>query len=250
MALALAPETTRWQGPFGLVPPPEIAIQCEAFNGTLETLIKCVIQQKVDLWDIPLHPICLAYVDYLLDQPDEDVDSVSSAMLAMAYLLERKAHRLLPLPEPIEELDGLAYEGPGLEFYQPVLLGLEESFEERQRLFFRSADAREDYEIPIDLGKITTSDLGRALEALLDKAVPELPHVSFGRPRRSLADQMKIVARCLSESPRALPDLVEGEFTRGEALWWFLALLELIRLSAAVVMLGQDGSLLFSIGKS
>lgn len=249
MALALAPEVTRWQGPLGMIAPPEIAIQCEAFEGTLGTLIKCVLNQKVDLWDIPLHPICQAYVDYLLERPDEDVDSVSSALLAMAYLVERKAYRLIPLPESTEEDEALPYDGPGLEYFQPALLGLEENFEERQRLFFRSADAREEYEIPLDLGKVTVMDLGRALEALLEKAVEEPKVVQFGRPRRSLSEQMKVVARCLDGAPRPLDQLVEGEFTRTEALWWFLALLELIRVSTAFVTLGQDGELLFALAQ-
>lgn len=250
MALALAPESPRWLGPLGLIAPPEIAIQCEAFEGTLGTLIKCALQQKVDLWDIPLHPICQAYVDYLLERPDEDADSVSSALLAMAYLVERKAFRLLPLPGCGEELDDIPYDGPGLDYYQPALLGLEESFEERQRLFFRSTDARDDYEIPLDLGKVTTLDLGRALESLLERAVEVTPQVNFGRPRRSLSEQMQIVGRCLLAEPKALVELVEGEFTRTEALWWFLALLELIRLSLAIVTLGPDGALLFSLGNS
>lgn len=247
MSVAVASnESLVLQGPLGLIAPPNIAIECDAFQGTLGALIKCVLHQKIDLWDIPLQPICQAYVEYLLETDENDVDGASTAMVAMAYLIERKAFRLIPLPEPSEEdlLEGL-YEGPEIIDFQEALLSLEERFEERQNLFFRSVDVRHEYEIPVSLGKITVADLGRALENLLAKAQEETT-VMMSRPRRSLAEQMRVVERCLSHEPRPLETLVEGEFTRAEALWWFLALLELIRLSQAWVELGPDGQVLFS----
>ena len=248
MALALAPhEPLVMQGPLGLIAPPEIAIECAAFQGTLGTLIKCVLAQKVDLWEIPLHPICQAYVEYLLETDESDVDGAATAMVAMAYLVERKAFRLIPLPEPAEEdlLEGL-YDGPEILDFREALLCLEERFEDRQNLFFRSVDVRREYEIPVELGKVTVADLGRALENLLAKAKDE-PVVMLGRPRRSLTEQMRVVERCLSLEPRPLEILVEGEFTRTEVLWWFLALLELIRLSQAWVEMSPDGVVLFSL---
>lgn len=246
MSVAIVPnETLTLQGPLGLIAPPDIAIECAAFSGTLGMLIKCVLHQRVDLWDIPLHPICQAYVEYLLETNENDVDGASTALVAMAYLIERKAHRLIPVPEVVEdELENL-YSGPEIIDFQSALLSLESRFEERQHLFFRTADVRHEYEIPVTLGKVGPADLGRALESLLAKAKAD-PPVMLGRARRSLADQMRVVARCLTASPTTLVDLVEGEFSRSEALWWFLALLELIRLDQARVEMNATGDVLFS----
>ena len=44
---------------------------------------------------------------------------------------------------------------------------------------------------------------------------------------------------------KAIPDeIATGEFTRSEVVWWFLALLELIRLGQAMVTL-KDGDVRF-----
>lgn len=245
MATALATaEPILFQGPLGLMAPPEISIECDAFQGTLGTLLRCVVHQKIDLWDIPLHPICQAYLDYLVESDHGDVEGASAALVAMAYLVERKAFRLLPLPEPEPDEDWAdAYDGPEILDFREVLMSLEERFEARQGLFFRASEVKVDYELPVEIGKVTVADLSRALETLLAKAKDE-PEALLARPRRSLAEQMKIVARCLTLEPRPLVALVEGEFTRAEAMWWFLALLELIRLGEATVTL--DGEALFA----
>ncbi len=232
------------QGPLGLIAPPEIAIDCEAFTGTLGTLIRCVLHQKVDLWDIPLRPICQAFLDYVLESQTEDVDSAATALLAMAFLVERKAFRLLPLPEVEAEFEDEVYAGPEILDFKEALNVLEARFEERQDLFFRSVDMRHEYEVPVELGSVTTADLGRALQTLLDKAVDE-PNLMMSKPRRSLAEQMRIVDRCLGIKPMPLVELVEGVFNRQEALWWFLALLELMRLGTAGALMSEDGEVRF-----
>lgn len=229
----------------GLIAPPEIAIECGAFTGTLGTLVRCVMQQKIDLWEIPLYPVCQAYLAYLTEASPDDWDGSSTALLAMSYLVERKAFRLLPLPEPEpEEWDDAVYEGPEILDFREVLLALEERFESRQNLFFRTSDPRGEYEIPFDLGRVTVDDLGRALQSLLNRAT-ESPEFLVSKPRRSLAEQMEVVERRLSPEPQDLLALMEGEFTKEEAMWWFLALLELIRLGKGQAVCQEDGVVRF-----
>ena len=109
---------------------------------------------------------------------------------------------------------------------------------EREQIFFRTIEGAAAYELPIDTETVTTADLARALEFLLARAVPD-PIEPLGRPRRSLSEQMGIVLRALPREPATLDQIVTGEFTRAEVVWWFLALLELIRLGQATVVLRE-----------
>lgn len=238
----------RYVGPLGGHHPPEIGIECPAFSGSLGTLVQCVVSRKIDLREIPIHPICVAYAQYLIQSDVPDLDGAMSALLALAYLVERKAEGLLPVPEP-EPTDELEYfdvgTGVNLGDFRPVLQALNEQADQRDLLFFRNpGDDPGLYELPVSIHNVAPIDLGRALEQLLAKAIPESPE-PLGRPRRSLAEQMNVVLRCLNAEPRPIQALVEGEFTRLEAVWWFLALLELIRTGQAMVDVREDGDTVF-----
>jgi hypothetical protein len=55
---------------------------------------------------------------------------------------------------------------------------------------------------------------------------------------------MGVVLRALPDKFETLDRIVTGEFTRSEVVWWFLALLELIRLGQAKVAV-QEGDVRF-----
>ena len=234
-------------GPLGVFAPPDIQIECPAFTGSLALLFTFVRDHKVDLLDIPLAPICLAYVEYLAGSQQTELESSAVAATALAYLLERKAHLLLPTLKQEEEEEDLELESidPTAHLYAPAVRSLQERLNEREQMFFRSREgAAILYELPIDTESVTTADLARALESLLARAIPD-PVEPLGRPRRSLTEQMGIVLRALPENPATLDHIVVGEFTRGEVVWWFLALLELIRLGQAIVVM-QDNQPAFA----
>ena len=120
--------------------------------------------------------------------------------------------------------------------------------EERSQMFFRAPDAGpEPYELPLNLENVSSGDLARALERLLLRAKPE-PVRPLGKPRKSLSDQMRIVLHALSESWQSLDDMVEDPFTRSDAVYWFLALLELIRLGQAAAKV-EGEAVLFARAK-
>ena len=73
-----------------------------------------------------------------------------------------------------------------------------------------------------------------AFDRLMRRALPdEMPDLS--RPKPSLREQMLKVSARLSDDWRSIDDLFEEPITRSEAVFWFLALLELIRLGRCVV---------------
>lgn len=235
-------------GPLGFVAPPEILIECEAFSGSLGMLFHCVREHKVDLLGIPLAPICEAYFRHILQSDLQDLEASATAMTALAYLLERKAWLLLPRPEEAEEPtadDLMDDRNPTVHEYGQAIEALKHLQEERGHLFFRSLPG-EQYELPFELGEATAQDLARALQKLLAKAKPD-PVQPLGAPRRLLSDVMLVVMEALPAEPKPLDQIFDGEFTRSEVVWWFLALLELIRLGQARVRM-TNGEPCFSRG--
>jgi segregation and condensation protein A len=231
----------------GVVAPPPIHIESPAFEGSLGTLFRLVRDHRVDLLGVPLFPICEAYFAYLLQAETDNLDEAAAALAALAYLLERKAWMLLPGPdpepeaeEPMELPEATTYE------YRAAIEALAQWHEDRASLFFRSPDAGPDpYELPYTLGDVGVADLARALERVLSKAEPE-PMKPLSRPRRSLAEQMRRVLLAVSDRWQNLGTLLPPPYTRWDAVYWFLALLELIRLGQVAARLTETGDVEFA----
>lgn len=236
-------------GPFGLTAPPPIEIECPAYTGSLAALFTCLRAQRIDLLGVPLAPICEAYYHYLIEAAAEDVDAAATALLALSYLIERKSWLLLSAPEqeePEQEELGAPFESTVGE-YGPVIESLRQLSDEREQTFFRGFGSAP-YEMPFDLGNITSADLASAIGRVLARATPDIPE-TLAHARRSLSEQMTLAQRALRASWRAMEAMVEGPLTRMEAVWWFLALLELIRLGQARARV-TEGELLFALPKA
>ncbi len=239
MSALVLPTPQQVSAAFGVIEPPPIQIDCDQFQGSLATLFVLVREHKIDLMGIPLGPICEAYFRYLLESTEPCVESHAVAVAALSRLLDKKAALLIapPAEEECEEDQLFDDFEPTIHEFMPAIEDLLGRKSERESLYFRAAGAAENYELPFEADSITTLDLARALERLLAKAKPDPP-----RPlatRRSLSDQIAIVLRALPEEPLPLDQIVDTEFTRSEAVWWFLALLELIRLGQARVVIAE-----------
>jgi segregation and condensation protein A len=225
----------------GVVAPPPIHVLTPTFDGSLAMLFQCVRDHKVDLMDVPLAPICEAYFMYLMQSPIVELDEAAAALIALAYLLERKAWGLLPVaePEPVEE-EPMELPSPSVAQYNTAIEALNIWQEERSKTFFRSFEGGPDpYEVPYTLKNVSPSDLAIAFERVLKRAKPDTVQ-PLGAPRKSLAQQMSVVLKTLAKEWLSLDVLVPEEITRSEAVYWFLALLELIRLGQASVRLHNN----------
>jgi segregation and condensation protein A len=225
----------------GVVSPPPIHVQTPTFEGSLATLFACVRDHKIDLLDVPLFPICEAYFAYMLNADLRSLDEAAAALAALSYLLERKAWLLLPVPDPEPEMDeAMEALEPTIHEFFPAIEALRLWHDERSMLFFRSPEAGPDpYELPYQLANVSVGDLARAFERLLKKAAPE-PLEPLSKPKRSLQEQMKAVLLAVGTEFKTLEQLVAEPFTKSEAVYWFLALLELIRLGQVVARVTGD----------
>lgn len=231
---------------FGVFAPTPIYVQSPKFEGSLATLFRCVRDHKVELRDVSLQPICEAYFEYLLSSADSNIDEAGSALTVLAFLLERKAWQLLPSVEPepeIEEETVLSL--PSVGEYRLAIEALRNSHFERSSLFFRPESAGPDpFETPVVMTEIGPQDLAVAFSQLLRRAKPEPPPF-LAKNRRSLSETMALVIVAVSDRWLRLTELAPDPITLGEAVMWFLALLELIRLGQVSLRLG-DGEVQFA----
>lgn len=222
--------------PLGVVAPLPIHVESPAFTGPLESLFLSVRDHRVDLLDVPLFPICEAYLMYLSHLPETPLDEAATALSALAYLVERKAWLLLSPPEPEDEPEAweepLALEPPPTMEFRAAMGLLESWGEERAKWFFRSSGmGSEPYELPYQLANVSADDLALALSRALRRA--QVEDVKLAKPKRSLADQMERVREVLTEEWATLSNLAGETSTRLDVVYWFLALLELVRLGEA-----------------
>lgn len=203
-------------------------------------LLECVRSQRIDLADVPLEPICRAVLEYLSQDASQNLEGSAAALHLMAFFLERKAHELLPVEtedaeQATEWLEALE---PWVAEFEPAIHHLVGRKDGREQLFFRG-EVQGEYELPLAMGEATTLDLARALQMLLRRATPDVP-TPTGPPRRSLAQQMAAILDSLDSEFQSLEQVAPYPFTRTEAVWWFLAMLELIRLRKIRVRFEQD----------
>jgi segregation and condensation protein A len=216
----------------GIVSPPPIQVDFPKFSGSLAQLFACVREHKIDLLDVPLLPICEAYFRYILAQEEPDLNESAAALAALAFLLERKAWLLLPLPaqpEPDEpEAMELAERTIHEYFYAVDFLRL--GFESRSRLFFRSANqSAQEYELPFPVESLEALALAEALREVIERTrPPEMNHVT--RIGRALADEMVKLLKRIGEAWESFGMLLPDEASREDAVYVFLSLLELMRL--------------------
>jgi segregation and condensation protein A len=226
----------------GIVSPPPIHVELPAFSGSLGQLFACVREHKLDLLDVPLLPICEAYFRYLLSQETPDLNESAAALAALAFLLERKAWLLLPLPvqaEPEEPEVSELVERTIHEYFGAIDF-LRAGHEQRSMLFFRSPNQDgHEYELPVSTETLEISALAEALQrVLLRNKPPEMPNVT--RIGRALADEMRKVLLRLSREWENFEMLVTGEASREDAVYVFLSLLELIRIGSVQARLSGE----------
>lgn len=225
----------------GIVAPPPIEVSSPEFSGSLGVLLQLVQDRKIDLMRVPLFPVCEAYFQYLLKSQAHNLDEAAAALLALAYLLERKSWLLLPTPEEEPEFEGaMEIVDPTIGEYAIAIEALKIWHGEREQFYFRPLDAGPDpYEVPVELSEVSAGDLARAFERLMRRAIPE-PVEPLNKKRRSLTDQMGFVLSRLSDRWQGLEEIIPEPFTREDAVYCFLSVLELIRLGQAIVKLDGE----------
>jgi segregation and condensation protein A len=84
-----------------------LELDLDVFAGPFDLLLSLVLREELDLLEIELAEIVLAYIDHLESTGELDLEAATEFLVLIAALLELKSRLMLPGEETVEELDEL-----------------------------------------------------------------------------------------------------------------------------------------------
>jgi segregation and condensation protein A len=220
--------------------PQGFAVRLPTFTGPFRLLADLVLDQKVDVCDVPLAQVTDRFLQEGLEEMGGwSLEEATWFLAVCAALLELKVGRLLPRPAPETEEELLGGVSPDLLYarsleltaFRRVAEALAERMAEAALMVPRTAGppAELSHLYPDVMEKITATALAATAASLLaSPAEVDLSHVA--PIRVSLSDALQAVKDHLSLRPEMkFRDLLEGCEERIEVVVRFLAVLELYR---------------------
>jgi segregation and condensation protein A len=215
----------------------ELDLELDVFAGPFDLLMAVVLREEVDLLEVELGEVVVAYIEHLERAGELELDVATEFLVLIAALLELKSRLLLPGAE--DELEELGPEeaveellARMLEYrrYSDASAELAKRFEAERGYLYRSAP------LPPELRRVALDAataaydperLGVALGDLLE-APPDVD-VSHIRPTVSLERRLRALRDALARRPSIdFDEQFGGEDRLTQAVTLF-ALLELYR---------------------
>jgi segregation and condensation protein A len=217
-------------------------LDLEVFNGPFDLLLTLVLKEEIDLLEVDLADVVLAYVEHLERAGELDLEAATEFLVLIAALLELKSRLMLPADdeegldiEPVEAAEELLARMLEYHRYRQAAQHLRERLEAEHGYRYRSAP------LPPELRRISLEvaeaayDPERLAEAIGDLlTVPpplDLRHVR--RPAVSVEARLRHLRDLLSRrAPFSFDEAVRGTDRLTEAVTLF-ALLELYKAGEA-----------------
>ncbi len=225
------------------MPLPPLELDLEVFQGPFDLLLALVLREEVDLLELDLAEVVLAYLDHLERTGEIDLEATTEFLVLIAALLELKSQLMLPRAEeegglelaPPEAADELLARMLEYARYRAAAAHLRERLEGERGYRYRSAP------LPPHLRQASLEEasavyaperLPRALGDLL-RAPPALDTAHIARPAVSLDRRLAHVRELLAGGGRVdFEECVDGADRMTEAVTLF-ALLELYKAGEA-----------------
>jgi segregation and condensation protein A len=217
-------------------------LDLEVFNGPFDLLLTLVLKEEIDLLEVDLAEVVLAYVEYLERAGELDLEAATEFLVLIAALLELKSRLMLPVDEedgldiePVEAAEELLARMLEYHRYREAAEHLRDRLEAEHGHRYRSAP------LPPELRRISVEAadaaydaerLAEALGGLLTVPPPlDLRHVR--RPAVSVEQRLRHLRDLLASRSRfSFDEAVEGTDRLTEAVTLF-ALLELYKAGEA-----------------
>jgi segregation and condensation protein A len=217
-------------------------LDLEVFNGPFDLLLTLVLKEEIDLLEVDLAEVVLAYVEHLEQAGELDLEAATEFLVLIAALLELKSRLMLPSDdeegldiEPVEAAEELLARMLEYHRYREAAEHLRDRLEAEHGYRYRSAP------LPPELRRISLEaaeaayapeQLAEALGGLLVVPPPlDLRHVR--RPTVSVDQRLRHLRGLLARRTRfSFDEAVEGADRLTEAVTLF-ALLELYKAGEA-----------------
>jgi segregation and condensation protein A len=221
----------------------DLELDLDVFTGPFDLLLALVLREEVDLLEVPMADVVLAYLDHLEARGELDLEQATEFLVLVASLLELKSRLMLPREdeelldlEPGEAAEELLARMLEAKRYRAAADDLRARLEAEEGIRYRSAPPPPWLKRP-DMGQLQAvydpARLGKALGVLLTPP-PEvsLHHVTV--PTVSVADRLSHLRRLLRRGTTSFDEAVRGAdrvtvavtvwallelYKRGEATW-------------------------------
>jgi segregation and condensation protein A len=215
----------------------QLDLDLDVFAGPFDLLMAVVLRRDIDLLEVDLAEIVLAYLEHLDQAGELDLESATEFLVLIAALLELKSRLMLP-DEVDEELE-LGQEEAAEELlarlleytrYRGAAGDLAARLEEAGRYVYRSAPLPPELRrVSLELARQAYQPdiLGEAIGELLRR--PEAPDTSHIRPTVSLDRRLRVLRGVLGGRDRFDFDEIFAEEDRLTQAVTLFALLEMHR---------------------
>src|SRR5262245_4855527 len=85
-----------------------LELDLDVFAGPFDLLLSLILRDELDLLEVELAEIVVAYIDHLEAEGELDLEAATEFLVLIAALLELKSRLMLPGEEMLDELEGLA----------------------------------------------------------------------------------------------------------------------------------------------
>jgi segregation and condensation protein A len=217
-------------------------LDLEVFNGPFDLLLTLVLREEIDLLEVDLAEVVLAYVEHLERSGELDLEAATEFLVLIAALLELKSRLMLPAEdeegldlEPQEAAEELLARMLEYHRYRGAAEHLRERLAAEHGYRYRAAPLPPKLRrVSIDVAEAAydPQQLGQALGELLKTPPPlDLRHVR--RPAVSVEQRLQHLRGLLARRSRfSFDEAVEGADRLTEAVTLF-ALLELYKAGEA-----------------
>ena len=222
---------------------PALDLDLEVFSGPFDLLLALVLREEIDLLELELADVVLAYLDHLEGRGELDLETATEFIVLIAALLELKSRLMLAEDEeelldvePGEAAEELLERMLQARRYRSASSHLLELFERERGVRFRAvappAHLRRAVPAPAE-GSEDPALLGQAIGRLL-RMPPTISLRHIGVPRVTVAERLGHLRGLLRRGRFSFEEAVRGEdrmtvavtvfallelYKRGEA-WW------------------------------
>jgi segregation and condensation protein A len=197
----------------------DLELDLEVFSGPFDLLLTLVLREEVDLLEVELAEVVLAYLDFLESRGELDLEVATEFLVLIAALLELKSRLMLPREEaevldvePAEAAEELLARMLEARRYRAASEHLRERLGGEAGIRYRSAP------LPswvrrtelAELSAVYSPDrLGAALGGLL-RHPPRVDVTHMGQVRVSVADRLAHLRGLLRRGATTFDEAVKG----------------------------------------
>jgi len=227
----------------GILPPPDLPIRLDVFEGPLDLLLFLIRKYEIDIYDIPIEKVTQQYLEILRTQEKDNLELAGDFFVMAATLMYIKSRMLLPVESRPEEEVVTADEGqdPRWALVQQLIQYkrvketaaiIRRLVDDRQGLLGRHVIQPQGEDAVIrPVARADRIELWNTFNLVLRRLAERIQPGNISAETVTVSDRMEtILARLETEPTFVFTSLLPARPTVGFLVATFLACLELARL--------------------